>query len=203
MPALIPTETDRDVLTLKVQGAQAIIVGLKAFLKTQKKAVMDQKQLSVCIDFLYEFAKALETPYPSNIYSAGFSYAWDPKKYTETGAHAIHGLTTKIIPNIIVAIQSLVLTESAQKFVSTVLKYLMAVQLGEEEKQDAISQGKAGMLDKMAYDVLQKQEPKMDFRRVAELLITPLIVALREKLMRELQQAVSSSVFINSTLFHH
>ena len=202
MPALIPTETDRDVLTLKAQGAQAIVAELKAFLKIQNKTVADQKQLSACIDVLYAFAKALETPYPSNIYSAGFSYAWDPKKYTEAGARAVHSITTETIPNIISTIQPLVLTGSVQQFVSTVLKYLMAIQLGEEEKQNAISRGEAGMFDKMAYDVLQEQEPKMDFRRVSNLLIKPLIEALREKLLSDQQQMREVCSPAGSTLSH-
>lgn len=183
MPALIPTETDHDVLTLKMQGAAAIVASLKTFLKTQKKILAGEKQLSIFIDILYDFAKALETPYPSNIYSAGFSYAWNAKKYTEAGAQVIHDIVNRIIPNAIRVMQSLELTEHAQQLICIVLKYLMAIQLGENAKQDAIHRGEASVVDKIAYDVLQKQEPKMDFRRVSDLLITPLISALRERMV--------------------
>ncbi len=189
MPALIPTEMDQDVLTLKVQGAQAIIAGLKTFLKTYR----NQKLLSACVDILYEFAKALETPYPPNVYSAGFNYAWDPKKYTETGARVVNDITNRIIPGAINRIQQLPLTESSHHLIVTVLKYLMAIHLGENEKQDVINLGEAGVIDKMAHDVLQKQEPKMDFSRVSNLLIAPLIGALREKLLRDQQQTQSAS----------
>ncbi len=192
MPTKIPTETDRDVLTLKVQGAQAILAGLKAFLKAQKKIATNPVQLSVCIDIFYQFTKALETPYPPSLLSAGFSYAWDSKKYTEAGARVVHGITTKIIPEAIQRIYLLTLTEYSQQLLCTVLTYLIAVQLGENEKQNAIARGEAGMLDKMAYDVLQAQEPKMDFRRVSNLLITPLIAALREKL--SIQAGVAAAV---------
>lgn len=187
MPAAIPTETDRDVLMLKMQGAQAILAGLKTLLKTQKKSVNDQKQLSACINILYDFTKALETPYPSSIVSAGFSYACNPEKYTQAGAHAVYTITTKIIPETINTIESLALTEHAQQLICAVLKYLIAVKLGEDEKQDAISRGEASVVNRMAYDVLQKQTPKMDFRRVSDLLITPLIAALREKLLKDQQ----------------
>jgi hypothetical protein len=201
MPALIPTEMDQDVLVLKAQGAPAILASLKTLLKTQKKtlsthnlqATTDCAQLYAAIDILCQYIKALETPYPSNLVSAGFSYACNPEKYTKAGAHAVHSMKTKIIPDAIGAIQSLVLTDRAQQLICAVLKYLIAIKLGEDEKQDAINKGQASMVNKMAYDVLQKQQPKMDFHCVSELLVTPLIVALREKLSRQRQDAVPTA----------
>jgi hypothetical protein len=65
---------------------------------------------------------------------------------------------------------------------SVVLTYFLAIQLMEEDRQKSAEKGRAGTIDQKAYNVLQKQEPKMSFLSVRDLIITPFVDALQKKL---------------------
>lgn len=186
MRTIIPTKSHPDVLRLTSENTPAILAALKAQLKNNSKKNLDSKvhqNLIKFIDEMRNFINALDAPYPSSLASAAFSYAWDSARHTKRGADTINKIITETIPNLTLMIEALSTEEKeVHETLILVLKYFLALKLVEETRQAAVESGQAGMLDQKAYDVLQQQEPKMSFRGVCNLVITPMIDTIRKKL---------------------
>lgn len=186
----MPGVTDSDILLLKKEGTENILSSMKAFLKSQKKillndkvcATTETKQLHQLLEGLHEYLKLLEVPYPSNVVSAGVSYFFNRKKHIQSGAEAVYQITDVAIPKMAALMRELTVNDEVMCLLSFMLKHLMAFQLVEESRQASIHADEAGKIDKMAYKILQEQEPKMTFSAVANLLIKPMINVFHEKL---------------------
>lgn len=186
MPTTTPTDMSPEALSIKAGTTAAALTALKTQLKITKKTNPHHHLYLDLIKFIDQMClliNLLDTPYPSSIVSTAFKYALDPAAHTKKSTETVKKITEEIIPSLAKMICAFSADDKkAHETMHVVLTYFLAIKLIEEDRQKSAEKGRAGTIDQKAYEVLQKQEPRMSFLSVRDLTITPLVDALQKKL---------------------